>query len=116
MDQNEIDIIGAHLARMATPAIEAEQAALHDKLIAKMQEIERSITPDPRLTALQAENEKLREALRAIEEGRIARPVGSSYRADGVPSKHDLCVHNVYMYQACESCIDAHIEAALEPK
>lgn len=73
-------------------------------------------TPDPRLIALKAENEKLREALRAIEEGRIARPLGAAYRADGVASKNDLCVHNVYMYQACESCIDAHIQAALETK
>ncbi len=63
MGQNEIDVIGAHLARMATPATEAEQAAMHDKLIAKMQEIERSIAPDPRITTLQAENEKLRELL-----------------------------------------------------
>lgn len=55
----------------------------------------------------------LEEALRGIEEGTIERPVGSSYREDGKPSKHDRCIHDVWMYEACEGCIDAHITKAL---
>lgn len=58
--------------------------------------------------------ERMRGALGEIEEGKIERPLGSAYRADGTPSKHDLCIHGVWMYMICESCIDAHVRAALE--
>lgn len=60
-----------------------------------------------------AELERLREGLRAIEEGRIERPIGKVYRNDGKLSKHDRCVHDVWMYEACENCIDAHVSKAL---
>ena len=55
----------------------------------------------------------LEKALREIEEGKIERPILWTYREDGKPSKHDRCIHDVWMYETCEGCIDAHITKAL---
>ena len=71
-----------------------------------------SDTRDARITALEAENERLREALRKIEQG-VPRSVGKSWRVDGRPSKHDECIHGIWMYEVCEGCTDAFIAAAL---
>lgn len=54
--------------------------------------------------------------LLAIEKGTYPRPVGKSWRADDVPSKHDRCVHDVWMYETCEGCLDAFVRQALETK
>lgn len=54
------------------------------------------------------------EALRKLERGDIPRPVGSAWFPDGRASKHDRCVHDVWMYEACEGCQDAFIAAALK--
>jgi hypothetical protein len=73
-----------------------------------------TLTNSAALIRSQAEElERLRGALRAIEDGKVERILGSAYRADGTPSKHDLCTHGVWMYMICESCIDAHVRAAL---
>lgn len=52
-------------------------------------------------------------AIRQYLDGDYARPVGERWRKDGQPSKNDRCIHGVWMYDACEACIDAHFEAAL---
>lgn len=62
--------------------------------------------------ALEAENKRLREALRTVEQG-VPRPVGKSWFPDGRPSKHDQCVHGIWMYEPCEGCTDAFIAEAL---
>jgi hypothetical protein len=33
------------------------------------------------------------------------RPVGTVFRTDGKPSKHDTCVHGVVMYEDCGECV-----------
>lgn len=66
-----------------------------------------------RLTALLAENARLRGALMRIEEGTIPRPLGEPWRTDLASSKLDRCVHGQWMYETCEGCIDAFIAEAL---
>ena len=66
----------------------------------------------PNCEAQAAEIVKLREALRKIEQG-VPRPVGKSWRVDGRPSKHDECIHGIWMYETCEGCTDAFISEAL---
>lgn len=68
------------------------------------------------LREARVENERLRAALIAIEEGTYNRVVSKTWRADGKPSKLDLCAHGVMMNYTCEGCIDAHINRALNPK
>lgn len=65
------------------------------------------------LRAQSARIAALEDALREIEEGKIERPILWTYREDGKPSKHDRCIHDVWMYETCEGCIDAHITKAL---
>jgi hypothetical protein len=48
---------------------------------------------------------KLEEALRRIAEFDIDRPVFKHWRDDKKPSKNDMCVHNVTMYDECPFCI-----------
>jgi len=67
------------------------------------------------VATLEAENKRLREAITNYLDGGYDRPLGKMWRADGKPSKHDLCVHGSSMYQSCENCIDSHFEAALTP-
>lgn len=59
-----------------------------------------------------AENKRLREAMRTVEQG-VPRLVGKSWFPDGRPSKHDQCVHGIWMYEPCEGCTDAFIAEAL---
>ena len=70
----------------------------------------------PNCEAQAAEIERLREALRTIENGSVKRPVGNSWFLDGRPSKHDQCIHGIWMYKPCEGCTDAFIAEALEGK
>lgn len=56
----------------------------------------------------------LEQGIRDFLAGNYARPVGTIWRADGEPSKHDRCVHGVWLYGSCEACIDAHFERVLE--
>lgn len=65
-----------------------------------------------RIEALEVENERLREALRTVEQG-VPRPVGRSWFPDGRPSKHDQCIHGIWVYEPCEGCTDAFISEAL---
>lgn len=53
------------------------------------------------------------EALRAIRDGDVPRPIGAVYRSDGVESKHDRCVHGEWMYSDCAACIADFASAAL---
>ena len=65
------------------------------------------------LARLRAENERLKEAIRVYLEDDVARPLGSRYRADGVPSKNDRCIHAKAMWEECVICCAAHFERAL---
>jgi hypothetical protein len=60
-----------------------------------------------------AEIERLRAALTALRDGCETRPVGTRYREDGQPSKHDKCIHGVWMYEDCGQCVSLFVEAAL---
>jgi len=63
-----------------------------------------------------AEIERLRAALVALRDGCETRPVGVRYREDGQPSKHDKCIHGVWMYEDCGQCVSLFVEAALAQK
>ena len=97
---------------------EAERLA--ERLEAKHRDGNHLYGPDPLsvdaaalLRAQSAHIAALEKALREIEEGKIERPILWTYREDGKPSKHDRCIHDVWMYETCEGCIDAHIAKAL---
>jgi uncharacterized coiled-coil protein SlyX len=62
------------------------------------------------------DNERLRAALVALRDGCETRPVGVRYREDGQPSKHDKCIHGVWMYEDCGQCVSLFVEAALAQK
>ena len=57
---------------------------------------------------------KLEEALRRIADFDIDRPVFKNWRDDKQPSKNDLCVHNVTMYDECAYCYSAFARKELE--
>ena len=95
------------LIKRAREAAEPEDYGEPDTLITELAD---------RIEAQAAEIVKLREALRTVEQG-VPRPVGRSWFPDGRPSKHDQCIHGIWMYEPCEGCTDAFIAAALgEPK
>jgi hypothetical protein len=56
---------------------------------------------------------KLVEALEAVRDGDVPRPVGKRWRGDEAYSKNDQCIHNVWMYEDCGNCTAAFIDAAL---
>jgi hypothetical protein len=60
--------------------------------------------------------EQLEAALRDIAGLNVPRPVGHTFREDGVASKHDKCWHGEYMYDECGPCLAAHARATLEAK
>ena len=65
------------------------------------------------LAKFKALAETLAGALEQIEEGTYARPLGKPWRMDASSSKHDRCIHDAWMYEACEACIDAFAAEAL---
>ena len=71
---------------------------------------------DVDMLAFKAEIERLRAALVALRDGCETRPVGVRYREDGQPSKHDKCIHGVWMYEDCGQCVSLFVEAALAQK
>ena len=52
------------------------------------------------------------EALVTIANGNVSRPIGKPWRGDGKPSKNDKCVHDVWMYEDCATCIEDFARAA----
>ena len=65
------------------------------------------------LRAMRAERDAMMDALVKITEGDVPRPVAKVFRADGVATKHDLCIHVAPMYEDCAGCIDAFLIATL---
>jgi lysozyme family protein len=63
---------------------------------------------------LEARVADLEAALQQISEGSIPRPVETPYRADGQPSKHDICAHRMRMREECGECTAAFARAALK--
>lgn len=55
----------------------------------------------------------LEAGIQAFLDGDYERPVGKEWRSDGKPSKHDRCVHDVWMYEYCEACVDLHFQDLL---
>ena len=55
----------------------------------------------------------LEKGIRDFVHGDIERPLGKRWRSDGKPSKHDKCVHGVWMYEECPGCADRHFEWVL---
>jgi hypothetical protein len=60
--------------------------------------------------------EQLEAALRDIMEDGVEREVGTYFRADNTPSKHDECKHGLAMYETCGNCISEFARKALEGK
>ena len=60
--------------------------------------------------------EKLEAALRDIMEDGVKRKVGTYFRTNNTPSKHDECEHGLAMYETCGNCIDEFARKALEWK
>ena len=67
-----------------------------------------------RIETLQADKAKLRETLKQIEASTYPRPLGKSWRMDLSASKHDRCIHDEWMYDTCEGCLDDFIRKALQ--
>jgi len=61
------------------------------------------------------EIERLRAALGKVADGDVPRPVGKPYRADGLESKNDQCIHGEWMYDECWGCTSDFARAALHP-
>lgn len=62
---------------------------------------------------LQVRNERLEKAIRDVIETDQHRQLGVIYRRDGVPSKHDTCIHGARMYESCDNCTAEHLTVAL---
>jgi len=60
-----------------------------------------------------SETDIMRKAITDFLDGNYERPVGIVFRSDGKPSKHDRCIHDAWMYEGCEACIERHFLAAL---
>ena len=60
------------------------------------------------------EIERLRTALRYIAEKDFPVVVGEKFRKDMIPSKNDKCIHGLFMYEDCESCISDYATKVLE--
>ena len=91
---------------------ETEQALnrQHDVYAAAREEYRKKIAEQA------AEIERLRAALERIASLDVPRPVGHTFRADGVASKHDKCWHGVTMSDECGVCLSNYARAALEGK
>ena len=57
--------------------------------------------------------ETLAGALGQIVSGTYPRPLGKPWRMDASSSKHDRCIHDAWMYETCEGCLDAFVAEAL---
>lgn len=57
--------------------------------------------------------EALESGIHACLEGQYERPVGKVWRKDLEPSKHDQCVHGLWMYEECDACLYDHFEDVL---
>lgn len=68
---------------------------------------------DAELAKFKALAETLAGALGQIEEGTYPRPLGKPWRMDASSSKHDRCIHDAWMYETCERCLDAFAAEAL---
>lgn len=75
---------------------------------------DRSVYISEEIKKRDAEIERLRAALEEIASLDVPRPVGHTFRADGVASKHDKCWHGVTMSDECGVCLSNFARAALE--
>jgi hypothetical protein len=67
------------------------------------------------LAAVTAERDRFKDALQAIVDGDVPRPLGARYREDEKPSKNDACKHGRAMWEDCGQCVDEFAAAALTP-
>lgn len=65
------------------------------------------------IAGLLARVKRLKEALEAICDGDVPRPVGIYWRDDHTPSKNDRCAHELWMYEECGECIAEFARTAL---
>jgi hypothetical protein len=75
----------------------------------RMQEAYRRVSdttaaPVPSPAIAEARKQAFEDVLALIGKG-YPRPVGVTYRKDGVSSRHDKCAHGVVMYEDCEACL-----------
>ena len=58
-----------------------------------------------------AEADRLRAGIEAFLNGDAeTMPRAKIWRKDGVPSKHDQCPHDQYMWEGCEACADEYFQ------
>jgi hypothetical protein len=101
---------------LAGERVYATQSGLLIRVWEKLKDMRRqSRAATARADAAEREVERVREALQAIRDGNIPRPVGTHWRNDCKPSKHDKYTHGVPIHDDCGQCIDAFIAAALSP-
>ncbi len=84
-----------------------------EQLEARLRRASSARQGDPILLRAADTLKRYREALQRIEEGDVPRPIGKHWRADCKPTKHDRCVHDVWMYEDCGECVSAYIRQAL---
>lgn len=65
------------------------------------------------LAKFKALAETLAGALEQIVSGTYPRPLGKPWRMDASSSKHNRCIHDAWMYEICEGCLDAFVAKAL---
>lgn len=64
--------------------------------------------------ALLSDRTALIEALTKIAEGDEPRPVGEYWRGECIPSKHDKCIHGVWINEDCGNCVSEFARTTLE--
>lgn len=104
--RNAVDATGAFVRfkrkseQAAAAVIEADREAVRAEQAAE-------------LAKFKALAETLAGALEKIAEGTYPRPLGKPWRMDASSSKHDRCIHDAWMYETCEGCLDAFVAEAL---
>lgn len=58
------------------------------------------------LRSTSVDNARMVEALNAIYEGKVPRPIVKAWRRDGAYSKLDQCAHGLAMNEDCGGCIE----------
>jgi hypothetical protein len=65
------------------------------------------------IAGLTARVEAMTRALTAVVDGDVPRPVKEPWSGLDTPSKHDICPHDMPMWQDCPNCISDFARATL---
>jgi hypothetical protein len=95
-----------------------EEAAANAAFIAAARELVPALAAEVRaqretIAGLEARVEALTGALTAVADGDVPRPVKEPWSGLDTPSKHDICPHDLPMWQDCPGCIEDFARLAL---